>query len=84
MAAIFFVAVVILDERLESVKLDDGRVLSGQDDFALIFRGERFFLLYQFNFVLLFFFTLFVNFLSSWAQFYAVFSTRFHHMFMFG
>ena len=65
MAAIFFVAVVVLDERLESVKLDDGRVLSGEDDFALIFRGERFFLLYQFDFVLLFFFTLFVNFLSS-------------------
>ena len=84
MAAIFFVAVVVLDERLESVKLDDGRVLSGEDDFAQIFRGERFFLLYQFDFALLFFFTLFVNFLSSWAHFYAVFSTRIHRMFMLG
>ena len=43
MAAFFFVAVVVLDETFDCVKLHGGCVLSDEEDFALIFRGECFF-----------------------------------------
>ena len=43
MAAFLFVVVVVLGERFDGVKLYGGCVLSDEEDFAQIFRGERFF-----------------------------------------
>ena len=43
MAAFFFVVLVVLDETFDRVKLHGGCVLSVEEDFALIFRGECFF-----------------------------------------
>ena len=39
----FFVVVVVHGERFDRVKLYGGCVLSDEEDFAQIFRGERFF-----------------------------------------
>ena len=84
MAAFLFVVVVVLGERFDGIKLYGGYVLSDEEDFAQIFRGERIFWLYPFDFLSLFFSMLFVTFVSSLAQFHDVFSPRFHHMFMLG